>query len=91
MVTERIETWAADEYTPGVSAGAAARQLIRSLGCAGAAPTLKRMLEDLLAEANRASHDRHMILSDFEKAAPADAKAAQLASFHRSNPHLQEV
>jgi hypothetical protein len=39
---------------------AATRQLIRSLGCAGHYPTLKRMLEDLLADANRSSHEHAM-------------------------------
>lgn len=55
-----IETWAEEEYRDGVSAHAATRQLIRSLGCAGHYPTLKRMLEDLLADANRSSHEHAM-------------------------------
>lgn len=51
-----IERWAAQEYQPGVSAAAAARQLCRQLGCNGYAPELKRLLEDMLADANEQSH-----------------------------------
>lgn len=80
-----IEQWAAEEYKAGVSPGAAARQLCRSLGAAGNAPTLKRMLEDLLAKANRASFDRSMILNDFTEADPEAAAKAQAASFARNN------
>jgi hypothetical protein len=47
-----IETWAREEYRDGVSAGAAARQLCRSLGAHGGYPTTRRMLDDLLREAN---------------------------------------
>lgn len=47
-----VEAWAEKEYGEGISAHAAARQLCRELGCSGHYPTLKRMLEDLLAEAN---------------------------------------
>lgn len=52
-----VEIWAEEEYREGVSAHAAARQLVRSLGCSGHYPTLKRMLEDLLAAANRENHE----------------------------------
>lgn len=81
-----IEQYAREEYREGVSAGAAARQLCRSLGAHGGAPTLRKMLEDMLADYNRANFDRSQILSDFDKAAPAAASAARLASFHRNNP-----
>lgn len=61
MLTENvIETWAKEEYREGISAHAAARQLCRSLGCYGHAPVLKKMLEDLLAEANKSSHEYAM-------------------------------
>lgn len=80
-----IETWAADEYREGVSPGAAARQLCRLLGAHGEAPTLKRMLEDMLSNANFASFDRSQILSDFDAAAPAEAQAARMASHKRLN------
>ncbi len=56
-----IETWAKRAYYPGCgrSAGAAARDLISDLGANGCAPNLKSMLEDLLADANRASHEHY--------------------------------
>lgn len=87
----QIEVWAKEEYREGVSPGAAARQLCRSLGASGAAPTLKRMLEDMLAAANRASFDRSVILDDFADAAPTAANAARLASFRRINAHRVEA
>jgi len=80
-----IESAAAEEYRPGVSAGAAARQLCRTLGCMGYAPELKRMIEDVLADANRASHDRHMIIEAFRAVDPEAARAAAHASFVRTN------
>lgn len=80
-----IETWAKDEYRAGVSPGAAARQLCRSLGASNAAPTLKRMIEDMLADANRASFDRYMILEDFARLDPDAGLAAKLRSFDRVN------
>lgn len=55
-----VEAWAEKEYGEGISAHAAARQLCRELGCSGHYPTLKRMLEDLLAAANRSSHEHAM-------------------------------
>lgn len=60
LPTPPVETWAVEEYREGVGAHAACRQLIRSLGCAGFYPTLKRMLEDLLSDANRSSHEHAM-------------------------------
>jgi hypothetical protein len=50
-----IEKWTQEVFKVGVSAGAAARQLCRSLGAHGEAPTLKSMLETMLAEANKES------------------------------------
>lgn len=52
-----IEAWAKEEYRDGVSPGAAARQLCRSLGAGGVAPTLQRLLEDMLADFNRQNHE----------------------------------
>lgn len=60
MQKPAVEAWAEEEYREGVSPHAACRQLIRSLGCSGHYPTLKRMLEDLLADANRSSHEHAM-------------------------------
>lgn len=80
-----IEAWAKDECRPGVSPGAAARQLCRSLGAAGCAPTLKSMLEEMLADANRASFDRYLILEDFAKVDPQASHDAKMASFRRQN------
>lgn len=51
-----VEWWARRAYYAGRSAGAAARDLISDLGSNGCAPTLQRMLVDLLDDANRASH-----------------------------------
>ncbi len=48
-----IEMLAKQEYEDGVSAGAALRQLCRSIENA---PTLKRLIEDELADFNRQSH-----------------------------------
>lgn len=80
---DMIERWAKEEYRRGVSAGAAARQLCRSLGAAGVAPTLKRILEDMLADYNRASSDRAQILDAFDEAAPVEASDARQESFER--------
>lgn len=52
-----IERWVAEEYRPGVSAGAAARQVCRQLGCNGHAPELKRLLDDMLADFNEQNHE----------------------------------
>jgi len=79
-----IETMAREEYREGVSAGAAARQLCRSLD--GIAPTLKRMLEDMLAGANRANFDRSCILRDLDAVAPDDAPRIRRESYIRNNP-----
>jgi len=81
-----IEQWAEDEYREGVSAGAAARQLCRTLGSNGAYPTLKRMLEDMLADRNRASFDRSCILRAVDVAAPEDAPRIRRESYIRNNP-----
>lgn len=85
METNIIETWAAAEFREGVSAGAAARQLCRLLGAHAEAPTLKRMLEEMLATANRASHDRSCILRRFRECDEEAAHAAEMESFHRIN------
>ncbi|WP_414461851.1 hypothetical protein [Hyphomicrobium sp. DY-1] len=81
-----IEKWAEDEYREGVSAGAAMRQLCRLLGCSGAYPKLKEMMEDVLADRNRASFDRSQILAAFREAAPEAAESASRESFYRNNP-----
>lgn len=78
-----IEKLVIEEYRPGVSAGAAARQLCRSLGCV--APTLKAMLEDMLADGNLQHFDRARILDEFDDAAPIAAAAARRKSFARIN------
>jgi len=58
-----INDLVAHEWRPGVSAGAAARQICRSLGPSA----LKELLEALLTEANEASHDRYLILDEIKK------------------------
>jgi hypothetical protein len=80
-----IEKQARDEFREGVSAGAAARELIRSLGCSGTAPTLKRMLEETLAKANRQNLHPSCILREFEDAAPEAATDARRKSFASIN------
>jgi hypothetical protein len=82
-----IEQWAEEEYREGVSAGAAARQLFRTLGCSGQYPKLKQMLEDMLTDANRASADRSAILFAFDDAAPEAARQARRESYFRNNPN----
>jgi hypothetical protein len=86
METPVVEAWAEKEYRPGVSAGAAARQLCRELGCSGNYPVLKRMLEDMLSDANVRAFDRSQILDEFRQAAPEAAAEAQRQSFYRLNP-----
>jgi hypothetical protein len=81
-----IETWAKHGYRDGVSPGAAARELCRTLGAIGCAPTLRRMLEDMLADRNRASFDRSCILREIDVAAPDDAARIRVQSFKRNNP-----
>jgi len=81
-----VEKWAEDEYRDGVSAGAAARQLCRMLGAIGQYPTLQRILEDMLDNANRASFDRSCILRAIDVAAPEDAQRIRMESFKRNNP-----
>ena len=82
-----IEKWCQDEYREGVSPGAVARQLCRMLGASNAAPTLQRMLEDMLSEANRRAFDRSQILSAVDVAAPEDAPRIRRESFIRNNPN----
>jgi hypothetical protein len=43
------------------------------------------MLEDMLADANRASHDRYRILRAFEEVDPEAAQQARMASFRFIN------
>lgn len=81
-----VEQWAEDEYREGVSPAAAMRQLCRTLGCSDAYPTLKRMMEDVLAQANRAAFDRSQILSAIDALAPEDAKRIRRESYVRNNP-----
>lgn len=80
-----LEQIARDEYREGVSPGAAMRQLCRMLGISGEYPTLQRLLEDVLADHNRASHDRNCILTDFAEVDAEAAKEAKMASFRRLN------
>jgi hypothetical protein len=77
-----IDAMVKEEYREGVSAGAAARQLCRSLS---ARSELKRMLEDMLGDANKSAHDRWRILDAFSRAAPDEADLARMASFRYMN------
>lgn len=87
----QINALVREEWREGVSAGAAARQVCRSLGAHGLAPSLKRLLEEMLGDANRDNFDRQMILSAFDRADPAAAQEARMASFYRCNPHVEAV
>lgn len=51
-----VEKWTREYHEQGLDGHAAARQLCRDLGCHGHMPHLKRMLETLLADANKVSH-----------------------------------
>lgn len=77
-----IEQLCHDEFRDGVSPGAAARQMCRSLPQGSA---VRRMLEEMLAKANRASFDRSCILRAFEDCDQEAADAARVESFHRIN------
>lgn len=70
------------EWRPGVSAGAAARQLCRSLGPNSA---LKNLLEAMLADANSAAQDRSAILNEITEFDERFGKQLRLASFNRTN------
>jgi hypothetical protein len=58
-----VERWVREYYANGIEGGAAARQLCRDLGCSGNFPTLKKMLEEMLADGNRGSHERATLRS----------------------------
>lgn len=77
-----IDAMVKEEYREGVSAGAAARQLCRSLSRTS---ELRRMLEDMLGDANRSAHDRYRILEAFREASPEAAHEASMASFRFIN------
>jgi hypothetical protein len=83
--TNVIEIWAQLEYRDGISPGAAARQLCAHLGIYGGAPTLERLLEDLLADDSLAAFDRSLILKAFDEADPEAAAQARRDSFARLN------
>lgn len=85
---EDLEAFVAREWPEGRSAGAAARELVRALGVRGLAPTLQRLLTDLLGQINFASTDRAQILADFANAAPEAARMAKIDSFERWNPRV---
>lgn len=85
---EDLEAFVAREWPEGRSAGAAARELVRALGARGLAPTLQRLLTDLLGQINFASTDRAQILADFANAAPEAARMAKIDSFERWNPRV---
>jgi hypothetical protein len=82
----QIEEMIEQESAPGRSPGAVARELCGTLGCLESYPLLKDLLEELLADGNKASFDRSAILADFDAAAPKDAAEARHRSFCRNNP-----
>ena len=81
-----IDELVAAEWREGVSAGAAARQVCRSLSFD---TPLRNLLEELLADANRASHDRYLILQRFKDHNAEAGFEAGNESFCRINnmPH----
>ncbi|HRQ59794.1 MAG TPA: hypothetical protein PLN31_20460 [Azoarcus taiwanensis] len=81
---ESLEQAVKREWPEGRSAGAAARQLVYYLE---PAPTLKKLIEELLAEANRRAFDRSMILRAIDVVAPDDAPRIRRESYIRNNPN----
>lgn len=77
-VSELVER----EWRPGVSTGAAARQVCRSLD---PGTPLRRLLEELLADANRASRERYRILEDASAVYPRFGQFLALRSYRRIN------
>lgn len=73
---------------PKASAGAVARHVLTALVAHGTGPNTAWMLAEMLADRNRADHDRSMILADFRDAEPGAAAVAEMDSFYRANPHL---
>lgn len=83
MPSDWIEELVKAEWRDGVSPGAAARQVCRSLR--DGAPVLKALLEELLAQVNLDAHERYLILEEF-RAVDGDAGlAAKIRSFRRTN------
>jgi hypothetical protein len=78
----KIDELVKHEWQPGISAGAAARQLCRSLAPDSA---LKALLEAMLADANEAAQDRAMILYEIMEFDLNFGKQLKLASFNRIN------
>lgn len=70
------------EWREGVSAGAAARQICRSLGPAS---SLKLLLEAMLDEANETAQERARILNEIVEFDADFGKQLKLASFNRIN------
>lgn len=70
------------EWRTGVSAGAAARQICRSLAPDSA---LKLLLEAMLSDANEAAQDRAAILNEIMEFDLNFGKQLKLASFNRIN------
>ena len=70
------------EWREGVSAGAAARQICRSLGSAS---PLKLLLEAMLDEANETAQERARILNEIVEFDENFGKQLKLASFSRIN------
>jgi hypothetical protein len=77
-----VDELVAREWREGVSAGAAARQVCRSLDPHS---SLKRLLETLLAEANQASHERYQIVEDVRRDSPPIAYGVARRSYLRIN------
>lgn len=77
-----IDDLVKQEWHPGISAGAAARQLCRSLAADSA---LKLLLEAMLADANESAQDRTIILNEIMEFDLDFGKQLKLASFNRIN------
>lgn len=80
--TRTIDELVAKEWTDGRSAGAAARQVCRSLEFN---TPLRNLLEEMLGKANSDSHDRYLILQAFKDHDAEAGFAAEQESFHRIN------
>ncbi len=81
-MTDTINALVKHEWREGVSAGAAARQICRSLDPSS---PLKLLLEAMLSDANEAAQDRSIILNEIKEFDLSFGKQMELASFNRIN------
>lgn len=81
-MTNAINDLVKHEWREGISAGAAARQVCRSLDPSS---PIKLLLEAMLSDANEAANDRASILNEIQEFDQNFGKQLRLASFNRIN------